>query len=82
MDIYTTPGCLKCKQLEKMCNSAGYEVNLIDVSKDFKAMARMHSEGLKSVPIVVHDNKLHFSNDVMELFELIRNGSGVDKVTE
>lgn len=57
--IYSKPNCINCDKLKQYCNEENIKYNLIDITIDFKAKAKMISEGFRGLPVIEIDNKLY-----------------------
>ena len=57
-DVYSSPGCQKCKLTANRLTAAGHEVDLIDVTVTDGAYekALQISDGAKTLPIVQAEN--------------------------
>lgn len=58
--VYGKPNCINCDKAKAMLNSAGFEFDYVDVTKDQKAFDRLSALGLKSLPQVWDKNNVHY----------------------
>lgn len=61
--IYTSPTCGKCKQIKDFCEKNQIQFELIDITQDYKARARLLALNRISLPVVETDNQL-LSTDI------------------
>lgn len=60
--VYTTPSCPQCEMTKRVLTRGEVEFDVVDVSKDAKAMDYIKNElGYSAAPVVVVDDRQHWS---------------------
>ena len=67
MIIYSSPTCVKCKDLKEFCTQNNISFEEKDIKSDFKAKAKLISKGLMSLPVIEIDNELF--NDELSILK-------------
>lgn len=61
LTVYSTPGCVQCNATYKKLDQRGIPYDVVDVSKDEDAAARVKALGYTQAPVVVLGCGRHWS---------------------
>lgn len=54
--VYSTPSCIQCDATKRELDRKGIEYNVVDLTKDDAAYAKVTSMGYRQAPVVVADD--------------------------
>lgn len=58
--MYSKPGCMQCRQTAKEFEKQGIDLDIVDLTQDVEAMAKVTGLGYRNVPVIVASDDNHW----------------------